>query len=1362
MDNPFTTPHAQAASHLRPPAVPAFPLSSPITEEVESPENSIDDEPTQQSKAAKNPFEPDQPIRDPFSDNASVSTAGDRERQFQPAEPKNTSPRRRSSVVKPTRADSRRGSGFDRSKGASNTKDKRPGLNVFTNFSRNGVSKDIRRVQDDFRRPSLPTHMHQSQSQQQEQQSYNFVDLNDLKSLSKAREKERFGQKSKRFLKRNKGSTSGYSELRDPKTGRNNSAPALVSNPSLQRLKREPKKTTDLSPSDRPIVIGISVPRDSVSGSESGYSTSLRAGQQGNADNQYPNTPITPSIVITPAGDDRGHWNSPDESPEVQSRRPASSVYSRATTNVENRSRIDLTDAPPVPSIPTSHPVFKSEENPDDNDVEYSKRSSILSRRQRALSTGTVFEEDASPLIPTTRPRSFSEDSKLDVATPRMSIDTLATKRRSRGWWTYLLSPLLSRSSTIASKFSPNSADTPAVPPFPTRPGLLNVSPGTDDEKSSSNEVSVFSPDTPTPGVEDEKSDNLAEWPDMDAWDGERPRGLDDGDEPSHSAVSGRSTQTIPFMMSPSPITQGHAAEYFYACGHDEAHNSPFFKCVNHTCSNRHAGAQASEDLFADTNDRESNARGLAIMPNTGSQLMKENPNNPFFQDSSNISNEGDARSRSRPDSTSTIIEDEPDLSPNLREARAAPMMRAGSPVPTPGLSHAGNSRTPSPACFIAPREQTSNNDRSAPATKEPAPASLRDDTEQATSSQPPPYSPPKRNHASPFPRYRAIMPPGHEPQPLSPSPISPGMQREMSRNGGINMSEMEHPQPPPHAAFPERRQTTLSSVLRPAGLPVTPAGIQHPVTARDNIEARRQRREREDAMGKKVGGLWRGRGCFSERGCFGRSGREGRTRRRWYVVIATIFIIIIVVAVVLATTLTRKGDQTPIESQWLNLTGYPPMPTGISTIARPNAAVANSGCVHPSTMWSCAMPKEEQSEDEPNDPDQPNFRIQVRFQNGTFEHGTDISPNDTSSEKRSLPNAGNAVSAGQFVRDKLLRARNAFTDSLNKASPSPPSKEEQIFLGNTTDNVNSAPFDGEETPFFITFMPPSPANPSSLSKRADNSTDDDRPASWTFPDVTSVIPPPSVDSDGTAAAANLYPFPTSQPVRLYDRGLPTEHYGFYTYYDRSIFLKSTGLVNSTDSGEVPVDRSGGSTKEAANFRCTWSETRFLVRIWTRPSESRKTLLQSEKDSGTSSTSTSKDAAKPSATGTSSADDAGMSATDFSRPGSFPYPVTITLDRHGGNQDKKMVYCYEMDSRQKIVAEEKKLYFEFRGFGGKLVNPADNLFKGQEGDGKGDIKKDDDDGNDDDDEDMSWAGGVDGGSGGCSCEYRNWVRSVGD
>ncbi|KAK2764522.1 hypothetical protein FQN54_009217 [Arachnomyces sp. PD_36] len=1338
MENPFTTPssHAQATSHLRPPVVPNFPFSSPITEEVESPENSVDDEHTQQSKSAKNPFEPDtpiRPIRDPFADNASVSTGSKEEfgleRYIQPEAQTNTSPRRRSSVTKPSRADSRRGSAYDRSKGG-NAKDRRPGLNVLTNFSRNGVSKEIRRVNEDMRRPSLPVYT--QQQQQQPVQGYNFVGLDDLKSLSKAREKERFGQKSKRFLKKSKASATGYSELKDGKTGRNNSAPALARNPSLQRLKGASGKTTDLSPSDRPIVIGISVPRDSISESEG---NSIAHGGLENDENNYHNAPITPSIVITPAGED-GPWNSAEESPELRSQRPASSVYSRATANIEQKPKFDASDAPPVPSIPASHFDFKSENTPVE-DSAWAKRSSIISRRQRALSTGTVFEEDVSPLMPSKRPRSFSAESNLDVPTSRMSIDTIATKHRSRGWWTYLLSPLLTRSNTLASKFSPNSADRPAIPPFSARPDLLKASPTSSNEKSiSSNEVSVFSPDTPTPVVDEEKKENLAEWPDMDAWDGERSRAVDNGDEPTQSAVS---AQTIPFMMSPSPITQGHAVEYFYACGHDESNISPFFKCVNHMCPQNKIVGQALSDPFVGTENEGSGARGLAILPSTDSQLAKENPNNPFFRKASSTTVGDGSEIRSRSDSASTIIEDEPEYSPNVREAQAATIMRAGSPVPTPGLSYFGHSRTPSPACFPVPRGQTPNNDRSAFVTKESPPASSQDDIEQASSSQPPPYSPPKRDPSSRFPRYRAIMPPGHEPQPLSPSPISPGMQREMSGNGAINMSEIEYPQPPP-ATYTNRRQTTFSSVLRPAGMPVTIADIQHPVTARDNIESRRQRLEREDAMGRKAGGLWRGRGCFSERGCFGRSGREGRTRRRWYVVIATTLVIIIVVAIVLATTLTRKGDQTPIESQWLNLTGYPPMPTGISTIARPEAAVANTGCVHPSTMWSCAVPKEEQADIKPNDPEQPNFRVQISFQNGTFEHSTVLAPNDTSSQKRSYAGVGNAVSAGRFIKERLLRARDAFTDALNSPSPAPPSAEEQIFLGNTTDNIAAEPFDGEETPFFISFLSPSPIDPSTLLKRAENSSEGDSPAQSALPDVTSVIPPPSVDTDGTAAAANLYPLPSSQPVRLYDRGLPTEHYGFYTYYDRSIFLRSTDLVNSTDNGEVPTDRLGGSSKEAANYRCTWSETRFLVKIWTQPSKSGMSLL------GGAATPTSTSEPTPSSTGTTLAT---MSATDFSPPGSFPYPVTITLDRHGGNQDRKMIYCYGMDARQNIVSEDKKLYFEFRGFGGELVNPAGKLFKG--------------DGEDDEEEDkgpdMSWAGGVDGGTGGCSCEYRNWVKS---
>ena len=84
----------------------------------------------------------------------------------------------------------------------------------------------------------------------------------------------------------------------------------------------------------------------------------------------------------------------------------------------------------------------------------------------------------------------------------------------------------------------------------------------------------------------------------------------------------------------------------------------------------------------------------------------------------------------------------------------------------------------------------------------------------------------------------------------------------------------------------------------------------------------------------------------------------------------------IVIACIVLAITLTRKGDNTPINTQWLNLTGFPPMPTGISTVIRPDVLNADNSCVSPSTLWSCAVPKEQASDIAPNDPDQPNFPL--------------------------------------------------------------------------------------------------------------------------------------------------------------------------------------------------------------------------------------------------------------------------------------------------------------------------------------------------------------------------------------------------
>ncbi|KAH7057448.1 hypothetical protein B0J12DRAFT_568036 [Macrophomina phaseolina] len=387
--------------------------------------------------------------------------------------------------------------------------------------------------------------------------------------------------------------------------------------------------------------------------------------------------------------------------------------------------------------------------------------------------------------------------------------------------------------------------------------------------------------------------------------------------------------------------------------------------------------------------------------------------------------------------------------------------------------------------------------------------------------------------------------------------------------------------------------------------------------------------------------------------------------------------------------------------SVWLNLTGFPPIPTGVATVAEPDNSYEESGCVSPETMWSCAVPKEQQQDLEPNEPNQPNFKFQIAFVNGTISNTTALQPTKT---KRSIQER-------RWLN--FLRTRDEPTPS-----PSPPSQEDQAFLGNTTDG-NSRPFAGEDTPFFISFLNGEHVSSKRFVKRQDS----------TNGSIADIIPAPDVAADGTAAAANLLTFPANQQLKLYNRGAADEHYGFYTYYDRSIFLKNNIAVNSTDTGEVQADQNGGSTKDAAKVRCTWRQTRFLVQIWTN-SEDSKALLPTSTSSGSASSTS------------SGASSTASSATNFNRPGSFPYPVTITLDRHGGNITEKMIYCYGMDDDGRIVDDSAKLQLENRDFGGTLVNPAQGPF--------GDVNVTLAEGG---------PGGIDGGTGGCGCKWRNWENA---
>ena len=585
--------------------------------------------------------------------------------------------------------------------------------------------------------------------------------------------------------------------------------------------------------------------------------------------------------------------------------------------------------------------------------------------------------------------------------------------------------------------------------------------------------------------------------------------------------------------------------------------------------------------------------------------------------------------------------------------------------------------------------------------------------------------SPPR---AAKYPNIAAIVPPQH---PIhagatvaSPGPISPEMQRTMTSQGAVPMSEMRDlrttPQtnaqtgaPPPgfynYVNYPQhetQRHMPPQIYVYNNEYKPSPQLTQMPIlqeTPRDEVK------EQE----KKPGLFARLKSCAKKR----KSKTTGTTKdkpkkRRWAILIFIALLLMIIACIVLATQLTRRGDRTPSQQQWLNLTGYPPMPTGISTIIRPDLVKQQDGCVSPN-LWSCALPKENQAEVTPNDPDQPNFRFEIKFRNGTVPSNMTI-----------------PVSASRTVSK---RATDPFTNELFDPNPPPPSRAEQIFLGNTTDNI-TVPFDGEKTPFFMTFIPAFPIDPNDPSINASTTADLNSRLMTRQTNLSSEIPAPDTLPDGSAAPANLLPtspYPFAQPIRLYNRGLQDEHYGFYMYYDKSIFLASTaplGLTNASASSsnnkrQTPPsdtsadDTNGGATRLSARARCTFSQTRFLVRIYTSPLFP-STLLN----------------------GGEGLHNKTPSAINYTPPGSFPYPTSITVDRHGGDFRRKMVYCYGVDSLQVLQSDLKSIVAEVRNVGGVSVNPAPGLveFEGAS------------DGFD------SGAGGSDGGSGGCECSWQNF------
>ncbi|KAL2841900.1 hypothetical protein BJY01DRAFT_256880 [Aspergillus pseudoustus] len=1217
-----------------------------------------------------------------------------------------------------------------------------------------------------------------------------FVDLNDLKVLSKVREDERTAtQKIKGILK--KGDAGGFQRLPDDPSdsSRTRRKRASLLGPSPNSPKKR-SRDDGISPTDRPIVIGYSVPFDSPEFQDEKPKELDSAGTL--------QTPLTPSIMVTPAKED-SFWL--HLSPEHTRPRVASSVYSQPSPYLGQVP----SNVPPVPALPALYSTG-NESNTNIDSV----------RKRRSFSTGTLNEkvedEDA---LPAGRSRSYSNE-KIPRPSDRLTINTTLNARASTGWWNYILSPLLSRTSTLLSRMTPTTETRPPLPAITTHSAGLS----SNDEWWKEKERSYFSPDTPEAT---EAARRISSWQNANSanpfadfdWSIEEQTPGFHSSSPKNKGTTDRGVASI--MFSGQRI-EGAAAEYYQACAHELFSKTPYFECINHVCSitpkDKIPVVTAASPTIQSTHG---DSRGLLIDVD-----IDDIPRSQSIHDLDSPKSGITSINSSPSDDASVRMSRELRVSTSYKSSRGALTERTpGTPkTSSPGLASEGLSRTIN--SLKSPSESQSTNpflleSREAPTTA-PAPAPSQAPPPaayppanihiesapapppaniyiQAPAAQPAPniyfqppaaFAPPEPPMAPPVPENtNPFEPPAPEPAPLSraaPIAAEPPMPTPASAARTapppIAMPSPDHIPPPSYGAQPpspyprspeslqERgaiRLTNMPAGPAPAytprenvGLPASPRPVRtsgqdraqsvterggvssrrmgsgamftqedttHLVTEQQRLQSQRMGYEREETTSKKPGALSKVKALFAKKSCLGRKkNREGngkhKLKKRWWLLICLLFLSIVIGAVLLAIFLTHKGDGTPVGSQWLNLTGYPPMPTGISTIAGPEARTQESGCINPSSMWSCALPKEEQAANEPYSANQPNFRVEIRFQNGSYDHSTTLA-------SRSLP----------------LNARSA--NQLFNPSPSPPSTADQKFLGRTTDG-NSEPYAGEETPFYITLLTTEHVS-SQLSKRessnSSSSSNDTDTTTDPFPDLGSLIPSPATQSDGSAAAAVLYPHPSSQPIRLYNRDKDDEHYGFYTYFDKSIFLASNTPLTGKKDNEAN-DTNGGSTREDARVRCTWSQTRFLVQIWTKGEKSGKSLFNRETTNSTS------DFDSDSSSATGSTDDtssASSSATDFTRPGSFPYPVTITLDRHGGQSTRKMVYCYGMEEDTHINGTEKKYQIEDRAVNGQLINPAPGIFN---------ITSSGSSSADGGDE-----GGYDGGTGGCSCQWVNWVGS---
>ncbi|KAJ6263325.1 hypothetical protein Dda_1888 [Drechslerella dactyloides] len=352
-------------------------------------------------------------------------------------------------------------------------------------------------------------------------------------------------------------------------------------------------------------------------------------------------------------------------------------------------------------------------------------------------------------------------------------------------------------------------------------------------------------------------------------------------------------------------------------------------------------------------------------------------------------------------------------------------------------------------------------------------------------------------------------------------------------------------PTTPNHArTYPANKQQHRNG---PAQIGLGDIGFRSnmPADQRAKAEKKRQRQETRERLFRRGGSLWL---CGL---CCGVRKMTKRMKIFWW----SFFIILIIIAAAVGTVTSIKNNKqapppAPAPVNLVTLANLPPMPVDNVTIT-PRLVNSVNTCVAPSTMWSCQLP----------------------------------------------PPLAAGVNPAQPIFSWRIFALNSSTAIVNPSPILPLADDYRNF--SKIDGVSSSPPEGEATNFYISLLPSNttdgPSNALQLPSKQKRSHSRHFPRQVT---ATSTATP--VQLEALPQATVLPNHYTSQQLRFFDRGLPSEHFKFMTFFQKTIYLRTID-ADTSNAGTNKLDADGGVSPSEARFVCNWPQTRYITKIYTRP-----------------------------------------------------------------------------------------------------------------------------------------------------------------